>query len=102
MTNIGRARDQAAWAAEQDQETFTRSDVYHGSEIRRLWESMRDRLFLTWSLWWGTLKASLVALMELADGAAPAKGLSHSAMTLWACLLRTEELPLCMRCVFAT
>jgi hypothetical protein len=56
-TWIKEARDQALWASQQDQETFIRSDVYHGSEIRRLWQSRGDSLYLTWSLWWGMLNA---------------------------------------------
>jgi hypothetical protein len=54
---IDEARKAAAWADSQpDQDTFIRSDVYHGSEIRRLWKDMPtgpEDIFLTLSMWWG-------------------------------------------------
>lgn len=54
---IREARAAAKHADEQNQETFVRSDVYDGSEVRRLWREMgpqgQEDVFLTFSLWWG-------------------------------------------------
>jgi hypothetical protein len=101
------ARQEAMAANASDPATFVVSDVYHGSEYRRIWGDLLSSAEprLTLSLWLGAPHSSTsdfhhpadVLLALRVDGGALFKGLSNSQQKIWPLLFRIEENPLCSR-----